>query len=62
MMANYFGNARVSDAAREQINAGLRESRLERIAAEMWSDAIDRHDYVEAERIAKETSTWFTNG
>ena len=53
--------ARVSDAARAEISEALRVGRLEREAARLWTEAIDRGDFAEASRIAAETQEWFTD-
>ena len=44
---------------RAAISNSLAESRLERLAAQLWSDAIDAGEYTKAKRIAGETATWF---
>ncbi len=49
----------LSNAAHEQIRDMLAESRLRRLAAQMWADAIEGEDYDEADRIAEETASWF---
>jgi hypothetical protein len=56
---NHVRPATLSPQARAEINAALRKSRLERIAAQMWEQAIDREDYSEASEIAAETESWF---
>jgi hypothetical protein len=33
----------------------------ERIAAQLWSDAVDAGDFDKARTIAEETATWFTD-
>jgi hypothetical protein len=35
------------------------EERVRELAAQLWSDAIDREQYDAADRIAAETDTWF---
>ena len=44
---------------RAAIGNSLAESRLERLAVQMWSDAIDAGDFERARVIATETDSWF---
>ena len=44
---------------RAAICDSLAESRLERLAAQMWSDAVDAGDFERARKIAAETEGWF---
>jgi predicted dinucleotide-binding enzyme len=37
------------------------ESRVEQLAAQLWSDAVDAGDFDKARAIAEETATWFTD-
>lgn len=37
------------------------ESRVEQLAAQLWSDAVDAGDFDKARTIAEETATWFTD-
>jgi hypothetical protein len=49
----------LSERDRAAIGNSLAESRLERLAVQMWSDAIDAGDFERARVIATETDSWF---
>jgi hypothetical protein len=44
---------------RAAIGDSLAESRLQRLAAKLWSDAIDAGDFERARAVAAETDGWF---
>ena len=44
---------------RAEIIDGLAEARLERLAAQMWSDAVDAGDFDRARAVAAESDGWF---
>jgi hypothetical protein len=44
---------------RAEIIDGLAEAKLQRLAAQMWSDAVDAGDFDRARAVAAETDGWF---
>lgn len=59
MNLDHVRPATLSERDRAAVVDSLKEAKLQRLAAEMWSDSIDAGDFELARAIAAETSEWF---